>query len=89
MRANRRASRRLLYLFQFPGAQIVQNAFHQRQHLKEPRAASLDGDLQIQSRDLESQLHVGSSPNTRKKGEVAGDVTMLTEIDHFNNNIQD
>ena len=67
----------------------MQKAFHQQQHVKESCAAALDGDLQLQIWDREGQLHVGSSPKTRKKGEVAGDVTMVTEIDHFNNNIQD
>ena len=53
----------------------MEEAFHQPQHVKEPRAAALDGDLQLEVRNRKDQLHRRSTsvPEApQKKGEIAG-----------------
>jgi len=53
----------------------MEEAFHQPQHVKEPGAATLDGDLQLKVGDPECQLHRRSASirdALQKKGEIAG-----------------
>ena len=50
----------------------MEEAFHQPQHVKEPGAATLDGDLQLEVRNPKNELHLTPSQQHRKKGELAG-----------------
>ena len=78
-------SRRLLYLEQFAGADIMQEALHQQQHIKESHAATLDCNLQLQVWNLKLQLHAesGSTSRAHKKGKFAGDITRTLTLKLF------